>query len=435
MTGGTGPRRLLAAVLVIPALALGGCASGEDPGSGGESALAGGADAAMADESQARWSYHNWPTGPYQVVEDWPRPLPDDRHSHDGWTWGSFGGVYAESPDRIWIAMRGELPLQEGMEPWQAYGATDVVGNAPPTTDGLNSTCNPTSNRRGYERRWEHSIFVVDRDGNLVDEWPHLDQMFGQQPCGRGPHQIKMSPYDPEKHVWIIDDQLHMIYKFTYDGELVYSHGEVGVRGRGPNNFDRPTDIAWLPDGTYFISDGYSGKRVAKFDPDGNFLMDWGSEPTDPENPGPGEFNNPHSIAISADRRLFVIDRGHERMQVFDEDGNFLDMWPLRSPHWPSSQRTLLVNHFIDTDGHLWVGDAPTSRLMKFDLDGNYLYGWGAAGTEAGRLACSHGITTDQEGNLYLADCFAGRVQKFEPIPGADPNKLAGQIAREYSVN
>ena len=46
--------------------------------------------------------------------------------------------------------------------------------------------------------------------------------------------------------------------------------GEQGVPGRGPNNFSRPTDIAFLPDGTFFISDGYDGKRVAKFDPDGN---------------------------------------------------------------------------------------------------------------------------------------------------------------------
>ena len=44
------------------------------------------------------------------------------------------------------------------------------------------------------------------------------------------------------------------------------------------------------------------------------------------------------------------------------------------------------------------------------------------------RLSRSHGITTDQDGNLYLADCFAGRVQKFEPIPGADPAKMVGQI-------
>ena len=49
--------------------------------------------------------------------------------------------------------------------------------------------------------------------------------------------------------------------------------------------------------------------------------------------------------------------------------------------------------------------------------------------------ACSHGITTDQEGSLYLVDCFTGRVQKFEPIPGADPEKMVGQILREYPID
>ena len=47
---------------------------------------------------------------------------------------------------------------------------------------------------------------------------------------------------------------------------------------------------------------------------------------------------------------------------------------------------------------------------------------------------CSHGITTDQDGNLFIADCFAGRVQKFEPIPGVDASKLVGQILREYPI-
>jgi len=385
----------------------------------------------MGDGS--RWSYHDWPTGPYRVVEDWPKPLPDDRHSHEGWTWGSFGGVYAETPDKVWIAMRGELPLQPGMQPWQAYGASDAVGNAQPNSDGLSATCQPTA-LRGWERRFEHSIFIVDREGYMIDEWPHLDRMFAAQRCGRGPHQIKMSPYDQEKHVWIIDDQLHVIYMFTYDGQLVRTHGQLGVRGRGPNTFDRPTDIAWLPDGTYFISDGYGGTRVAKFDPQGNFIMDWGQPPVDRNNPGPNEWNTVHSIAISDDRKLFVVDRGHERMQVFDENGTFLDMWPLKSPHWPESQNTLFVNHFLDTDGFIWVGDAPTNRIIKFDQNGNYLYSWGAPGTQAGRLACSHGMTTDQERNLYVADCFAGRVQKFEPIPGADPSKIAGQILRQYPL-
>ncbi|MEE2848194.1 MAG: hypothetical protein VX956_17145 [Gemmatimonadota bacterium] len=420
MSNGNRSPRMMAMVFLVPLVCLTSCAPAEDAE----------ADQAMADGT--RWSHQDWPTGHYQVRTDWPKPLPDDDHSHDGWTWGSFGGVYAESPDRIWVAMRGELPLPEGVDPWTAYGATNVVGNAPPTTDGLSSRCQPTQNRRGYERRWHHSINVYDGEGNLVETWPHLDSLFALQPCGRGPHQIKMSPYDQEKHVWIIDDQLHVIYKFTYEGELVRTHGELGVPGRGPNNFARPTDIAWLPDGTYFISDGYDGKRIAKFDPDGNFLMDWGQAPEDPQNPGPSEFNNPHSIAISADRRLFVIDRGHARMQVFDENGVFLDMWPLTSPHWLGNQGTLMANHMVTTDGHIWVGDAPTNRILKFDLEGNFLYSWGAPGTPAGRIACSHGITTDQDGNLFLADCFMGRVQKFEPIEGADPDKIVGQLPREY---
>jgi DNA-binding beta-propeller fold protein YncE len=198
--------------------------------------------------------------------------------------------------------------------------------------------------------------------------------------------------------------------------------------------FDRPTDIAWLPDGTYFITDGYGGTRVAKYDAKDNFVLDWGRAPADPANPGPGEFNTPHSVAISADRRVFVVDRGHQRMQVFDENGRFLDMWTLRSPHWPASQTTLMVNHFIDQRGFIWVGDAPSGRILKFDLAGNFLYSWGAPGPEAGRLGCSHGMSTDQLGNLYIADCFGARLQKFEPVSGADQGKVAGQILRTWDT-
>jgi DNA-binding beta-propeller fold protein YncE len=168
---------------------------------------------------------------------------------------------------------------------------------------------------------------------------------------------------------------------------------------------------------------------VAKFDKNDKFLLDWGKAPADPAKPGPSEFNTPHSIAISANRRVFVVDRGHERMQVFDENGKFLDMWPLRSPEWPAGQ-TLVTNHIITADGFIWAGDAGTDRILKFDLNGNFLYSWGLGGPQPGRFDCLHGISTDQDRNLYIADCFAGRVQKFTPKPGADSAKITGQILR-----
>lgn len=61
--------------------------------------------------------------GPYEVVDNWPQPLPDgpDGIKHEGWTWGSVGAVFAETPDRIWIAQRGELPLPPGAKPWTPY--------------------------------------------------------------------------------------------------------------------------------------------------------------------------------------------------------------------------------------------------------------------------------------------------------------------------
>jgi len=266
-------------------------------------------------------------------------------------------------------------------------------------------------------------IFVLDRNGNQVQHWADHDKLF-DAPCGRGPHKIKMSPYDPDKHVWVFDDQLHQIHKFTYDGKLVMSLGTKGQRGRdGGRLFDRPTDIAWLPDGTFFVSDGYGGKRVAKFDKDGKFLVDWGEAPKDPDNPGPNEFNTVHSIAVSKDRRVFVADRGHRRMQVFDENGKFLKMFS-------TGVRSSPYAHIITADEHLWVTDGGTNRILKYDLNGKYLYGWGAPGGLPGQFAGPHQLTVDQEGNLYIAEVFNGRLQKFRPKPGADPAKVIGQEVR-----
>jgi DNA-binding beta-propeller fold protein YncE len=133
-----------------------------------------------------------------------------------------------------------------------------------------------------------------------------------------------------------------------------------------------------------------------------------------------------HSIQISKDGRLFVVDRGHRRIQVFDQNGKFLDMWS-------TGVRSSPYAHIITTDQNLWISDGGTNRIVKYDLNGHYLYGWGGPGGQPGQFNGPHSITVDQDGNLYLAEVFNGRVQKFRPKAGADPAKLVGPEHR-YSA-
>lgn len=326
-------------------------------------------------------------TGPYEVVENWPQALP----GHEGWTWGSTGGVFAETPDKVFVLQRGELPIPEGVTP----GPSAIYGA-------------PGRPATGGKMRFEHCILIVNRNGKIVESWTQWDKTFEG---GRGPHKVKISPYDPEKHVWIIDDNLHQIFKFTNDGKkLVMTLGERLVRGQDDKHFGRPTDIAWLPDGTFFISDGYINTRVVKFDKNGKYLMAWGKP-----GKGPGEFNLVHSVAIDKQRRLYVSDRSNSRVQIFDENGKYLDEWRnIRSPYHVE----------ISSDQHLWVSDGVTMKFVKYDLKGKLLHSWGTWGQFPGGLWGMHQFSVDQEGNLYVAEVFNGRVQKFRPKKGADPAKL-----------
>ena len=65
--------------------------------------------------------------------------------------------------------------------------------------------------------------------------------------------------------------------QFSHDGkQLVQTIGTPNVKGADGTHFNRPTYIAWLPDSTFYVADGYNGTRVAKFDKNGKFLLDWG---------------------------------------------------------------------------------------------------------------------------------------------------------------
>ena len=138
-------------------------------------------------------------------------------------------------------------------------------------------------------------------------------------------------PYDAQKHVWVVDDHTHAIYKFTNDGkQLVQTIGTPNVPGADATHFNRPTFMAWMPDGSFYVADGYNGTRVAKFDANGKFLLDFGMAGERGKETRPGYMNNVHGVAVDVEtRRVFVNDRDNHRIQIFDENGKYLSEWKI----------------------------------------------------------------------------------------------------------
>ena len=361
--------------------------------------------------------------GAYEVAKDWPKPL-SALPGNEKWTWGSGEGVFAESPNRVYILQRGELPnIQRPKEidlpqlgpslsfpigrlPWRDA----TVASPPAQLDG------PNRGKEDVDWRWENCLVIVDAEGNIVERWTQWDSML------RRPHSVYVNPYDPDKYVWLVDDYRQAIFKFTHDGKkLVLTLGEPNVHGNDDKHFYRPTYLAWLPDSTMFVADGYANTRVVKFDKDGKYVTAWGEKGTPPNETRPGYFNSVHGIAVDPQtRRVYVNDRSNHRIQAFDENGKFLDQWRTGDP--PSDVHLI----YMSADRHLWAADRGTSKLVKYDLDGHFLYSWGTWGDFPGGMWGVHGLHVDQDGNLYVAEVDSGRAQKFVPRKGANPAFLVG---------
>ena len=244
-------------------------------------------------------------SGPYEVVAGWPKDL-STLPGHEKWTYGGARGIFAESPNRVYLLGGGELPniqrpqtkLFPDVGPNVQFPSAGCRGATPTPRRRPAAAGRARTRRRGWSSgearrrriassastaRWEHSLIVVDAQGNIIEEWTQWDKMF------KRPHAVYVSPYDAEKHVWVVDDHTHAIYKFTNDGkQLVQTIGTPNVAGADGTHFNRPTFMAWLPDGSFYVSDGYNGTRVAKFDAQGKFLLDFGMRGEAGEGNAPG---------------------------------------------------------------------------------------------------------------------------------------------------
>lgn len=220
------------------------------------------------------------------------------------------------------------------------------------------------------------------------------------------PHGLTVDAHD---NVWLTDVALNQVFKYTHDGKPLLVLGERGVPGDDANHFNRPTKVAVAKDGSFYVADGYRNTRVAKFAPDGKFLMQWGTKGT-----GPGEFQTVHGIALDTQGNVYVADRENMRVQVFTADGKFLRQWKSEALGRP-------YGVVVAGDGTAFVADggdqpdAPPDRsgLVVLHADGSVAERIGHWGNYDGQFMMAHDLVLGRDGAVYVGDIKGSRVQKF----------------------
>ncbi|MEE2898428.1 MAG: peptidyl-alpha-hydroxyglycine alpha-amidating lyase family protein [Gemmatimonadota bacterium] len=315
------------------------------------------------------------------VVQNWG-DLPEGRE------WGSTAGVDLDPFDgNIWA--------------YERCGASSFGGGAP-----VNCDTNPVD-----------PIFKFDRSTGAV-----LANFGGG--IFQTPHGIHV---DSDGNVWVTDfagnragTKGHQVHKFSPTGELLMSLGTAGQAGSGPGQLNQPNDVITAPDGSIFVADGHGGQgmttaqamaagresgatgRILKFTADGTFITEWGQIGT-----LHGEFRTPHALAFDSQGRLFVADRGNHRIEIFDQDGNYLDSFY-------SFGR--ISGLFITADDMLYAIDSESSMTSH----PNWMNGVRIGTTSEDRVnafippfdadsrpyqgAAGEGVAVDADGNVYAAE-------------------------------
>lgn len=306
---------------------------------------------------------------PYEEVPGIWAPLPDGR------VWGSTSTVYYGGDGTIWAAERC----------------------------GANGNCMDTPDI--------DPVMQLSKDGKIL-------KMFGKGMMV-WPHGIHV---DHDGNVWIADGRGdaergvgHQVHKFSPDGELLMSLGQAGKTGTGAYEFDQPCDVLVAPNGDIFVADGHSpegNNRVVKYNSKGEYIMEFGGSGAEF-----GEMYEPHSLAMDSQGRLFVADRYNDRVQIFTQDGEFINSW--RQFGRPSGV-------YIDANDILYVADSESNsggtRNPGWDRGirvGSAITGWVTAfipdpdkGTAFSR---AEGVTADEDGNIYGAEVEERNMRKYVP--------------------
>jgi streptogramin lyase len=365
---------------------------------------------------------------PYTTIRDFFK-LPEGR------VWGSTSAVEVDKDGRsIWVAER--CGSNSCLDP-----ATGQIQNVP-TILKFDSTGKLATSFGAGMLVFPHGIHV-DRDGNVwvtdgQDNAPRPARggaaaaggrgaagagggggaaagggaagggvganAAGQAAAGRG----RTGPVGPAPGA----TKGHQIFKFSPDGKLLMTLGKPGGAPE-PECCFAPNDVLVAPNGDIFVSEGHGAGNnlIFKFDKTGKLLKSWGKLGTEP-----GEFDQPHALAMDSKGRLFIGDRNNNRVQIFDQNGRFLDQWLQFSR--PSGV-------YIDKNDMIYVADSESMSVSRNHdgwkrgirigsvKDGKVIAFIPDPDEKATGTSAAEGVVVDSQGNIYGAEVGPRQVKKY----------------------
>lgn len=257
-------------------------------------------------------------------------------------------------------------------------------------------------------------VVKLNAEGQLITEWKSANEFdIPWNPSG-----IAISD---SQFIYVADRRHMCIKKFDLNAHYIGQWGTPGTEDGEFDFYDEATEtaggyIAVDAVGNVYVADT-ANHRIQKFDPDGEYLGQWGSFGT-----GDGQFNAPAALIIDASNHIYIIDGYNDRVQKFTLDGVFVTKWgshgdqPGQFNFWQHHQDSNLdsTGITIDKQGNIVVVDNENYRIQTFDPNGIFLKLWGGDVTHGLILDSPGGIVIDPMGNHLLAD-GSKKIYKFTP--------------------
>lgn len=219
-------------------------------------------------------------------------------------------------------------------------------------------------------------------------------------------------------HIDIHDGKLY-VAEYLNDRIQVFSmRGEsisvIGSPGSGPGEFDAPAGVVVDAEGRLYVADFYN-HRVQILERNGRFIQQIGS--TGVKGFRLGKFNYPTDVSLLPDGKLVVADAYNDRVQIFNADGYFIRKrgGPFASNISGSYNgwfKTATAVH-VGPEGNIFVADFFNNRIQKFTPKGVFLVAFGEKGAGPGQFDRPIDMAVDESGNIYVVDFGNNRIQKF----------------------